>query len=483
MKKTKRLLSSVNLLTTFVLLGVLFIMGNFIASRRYARWDLTRQRLTALSDQTLQVLKGLKEPVSVIIFYQPDHRLYGLVNDLLNEYARVSPRLSIERVDPEQDVARARQLVRDFQINIDDPDALHLVIFKSGTRHKYLSDTDLAEYDYSGMAYGGQPRVKTFTGEGTFTSAIISVTQADSPLVWVTSGHGEKSLEGQDPSGLSDLQRALEQHNISVETVTVAERSAIGPEVKLIIVPGPRRRFLESEVALLDTYLQGGGRLLVLIDPLEDSGLDGFLERWGVTLGLDIVVDPSRQLPFVSAANLLVTTYTQHPIVEKMKTFVTLYPMARSVRPTQPLPDGLSVQPLALTTADGWGETQTATEAFEFTKGVDLPGPVSIAVAAERVHPAQEGKSPLRSRLVVVGDSDFVINAQLGNAGNKDMALGAIHWLLEQEHLIGIGPKSIESIKLQLTGGQLAALSWFSFLALPAALGLLGAVVWWIRRT
>ncbi|MDP3722869.1 MAG: Gldg family protein [Candidatus Omnitrophota bacterium] len=483
MKKTKRLLSSVNLLTTLALLGVLFIMVNFIASRRYARWDLTRQQLTALSDQTLQTLKSLKEPASVVIFYQPNHRLYGFVNDLLNEYARASPQLAIERVDPEQDVARARQLVQEFQIDVADPDALNLVIFKSGARHKYLSDTDLAEYDYGGMAYGGQPRVKAFTGEEAFTSALISVTQANSSLVWVTSGHGEKSLEGEDPSGLSDLKRALEQQNVSVQTVTVAERPAIDPEVKLIIIPGPTRRFLESEVALLEAYLQGGGRLLLLIDPLDDSGLDGLLERWGIVLGLDIVVDPSRQLPFVSAANLLVTTYTQHPIVEKMKTFVTLYPLARSVRPTQPVPEGLSVQPLALTTADGWGETQTATEAFEFTKETDLPGPVSIAAAAERVQPAQEGTLPLRSRLVVVGDSDFVINAQLSNAGNKDMALGAIRWLLEQEHLIGIGPKSIESIKLQLTGGQLLALSWFSFLALPAVLGLLGAVVWWLRRT
>jgi ABC-type uncharacterized transport system involved in gliding motility auxiliary subunit len=84
--------------------------------------------------------------------------------------------------------------------------------------------------------------------------------------------------------------------------------------------------------------------------------------------------------------------------------------------------------------------------------------------------------------LVVVGDSDFVINAQFGNVGNRDLLLGAVYWLIEQEQLIGIGPKTLESVKLHLTGQQLTGIFWFSVLVLPVTLGLLGAAVWWLRR-
>jgi len=267
--------------------------------------------------------------------------------------------------------------------------------------------------------------------------------------------------------------------------VTLLERPEIPTDVKLIIIAGPTRRFTEQEVGLLETYLQHGGRMLALIDPLNDTGLDGLLAKWGVELGLDIVVDPARQLPFVSAANLFVTTYTQHPIVEKMKTLMTLFPLVRSVRAIEPTPQGLSVTPLALTSEAGWGETQTAVAQFQFNDGEDVKGPVQIAVASERLpsQPAEgAGGTNSRTRMVVIGDSDFIINAQLGNVGNRDLLLGAVFWLIEQESRIGISPRPLQSIKLNLTAGQLRGILWFSLLAMPFICGVSGLGMWWLRR-
>jgi len=465
----RRLLASLNLLTSLLLLGVLFIMVNFVSSRRYARWDLTKQRITALSDQTTQTLKALTEPLSIIVFYQPNQRLYGLIKDQLAEYERFGSAITVEYVDPQQDIARAKQLAQQFAIQ-----DLNLVIFQSGSRHKYLSDTDLAEYDFGAARMGGEPRVKAFKGEEAFTSAIISVTRAESPLIWVTTGHGEKSMDAADPSGLSQLKQSLQQQNMSVETATLLERTEIPSTVKLVVVAGPTHRFAEAEVSLLLAYLKNGGRLLALLDPLVDSGLDGLLEQWGLRVGADIVVDPARQLPFVSAANLFITTYTAHPIVEKMKTLMTLYPLARSVRPAEPAPEGITAMPLALTSPQGWGESQTAVEAFEFNDGEDLKGPVSIAAAAEQ--------ASSRARIVVIGDSDFAMNAQLDNVGNRDMLLGALYWLIAQEQLIGIGPRTIDTIKLTLTAAQLTGIFWFSLLALPLTCGMLGVGMWLLRR-
>ncbi len=471
MRRSRLVLSSLNLLTTLVLLAVLFIMGNFISSRRYARWDLTQQQFTAVSEQTTQILRGLTEPTAVTVFYQPRHRLYELVSDLLEEYSRISPKIQVEFVDPDQDPARTQQLVREFEI-----DTPNLVIFKTGVRHKYLSDTDLADYDYSTMTMTAEPRVKAFKGEDAFTSAIVSLAQAQQPLIWLTDGHGEKNVESQEPMGAADLKRYLEQQNMRVEQVTLLERTEIPAEVQLLVIAGPTRRITESELLLLQDYLERGGRILALIDPLVDSGLDGFLERWGIRLGMDIVVDPARQLPFGSAANLFVTTYTRHPIVEKMKTLMTLYPVARSVSPVTPPPAEISTMPLALTSPMGWGETTVDSPRFQFDAGLDAKGPVSIAVAAER-------REPSRGRLVAIGDSDFVINAQLGNIGNRDLLMGAVYWLVEQEERIGIGPKPVESIRLRLTGNALVPIFWLSLLALPAVCGTIGVGVWWRRRT
>jgi ABC-type uncharacterized transport system involved in gliding motility auxiliary subunit len=476
----RRLLASGNFLLTVVLLGVLFIMGNYLSSRHYARWDVSRQQLTVLSDQTRQTLTQLQEPLEIIVFYQSNHRLYPLIKDLFAEYERISPNVQVEYVDPEQDIARARQLVSEFHIDPTSPEAFHLVIFKSGSRHKYISGVEeLADYDFSVMSMGGEPRVKAFKGEAAFTSAIVSVTQAEQPLVWFASGHGEKSTAAAETTGLSELKRTLEQQNILVEEVNLLQHSEIPSDVKLIVIAGATRRFTEPELTLLQGTLEKGGRLLALIDPLADTGLDGLLERWGISLGMDIVVDPARQLPFVSAANLFVTDYTQHPITEKMKTLMTLFPLARSVRPADPTPEGITVTPLALTSSTGWGESKTSVGVFEFNEGEDLRGPVSIAAAAER---RGEGEDGARTRLVVVGDSEFVVDAQLSNVGNRDFLLGAVFWLIEQEHRIGIGPKTIEALKLNLTGKQLSNILWLSLLGLPLLCGALGLGMWWLRR-
>jgi ABC-type uncharacterized transport system involved in gliding motility auxiliary subunit len=472
----RRLLTSGNLLVTLVLIGFLFIMVNYLASRRYARWDLTRQQLTKLSDQTVQTLTSLEQPVTVTVFYQPSHRLYGMVRDLLTEYARVSPKVRVEYVDPEQDIARAQRLVQQFQI-----ESPNVVVFQMETRHKYLSDTDLAEYDYSTMTARGEPFVKSFKGEDAFTSTILSVSRATAPLIWFAAGHGEKSIDAADRMGLSAVKGLLERQNMSVQSVNLLEKaSTIPSDVKAVVLAGPTHRLTESEVASLQAYLDQGGRLLALLDPLTDTGLEPLLERWGIRLGNDIVVDPSRQLPFVSAANLFATTYTEHPIVGKMKTLMTLFPLTRSVQPVDPAPTGFKVTRLVLTSENGWGETQTGVETFEFNEGQDARGPVPIAAASE--HAADSGVIGAKGRLVVVGDSEFLVDGQLGNVGNQDFFLGIIYWLIEQEQLIGIGPKVIQSIKLNLTGAQLKNLFWFSFLGLPLLCGAAGAGVWWRRR-
>ena len=153
---------------------------------------------------------------------------------------------------------------------------------------------------------------------------------------------------------------------------------------------------------------------------------------------------------------------------------MTLFPLSRSVQPSASRA-GLKTSILAMTSPQGWGETTTGSDVFKFDQGQDIKGPVSLAVAIERAGaPA--------TRLVVIGDSDFLANSQLGNVGNLDLASGAVQWLLNQEQLVGIGPKPIESIKLHLNVSQLQGVWLLNVLALPALFVGLGLAMWWSRR-
>lgn len=481
-------LRSLNTAATVTLIGVLFIMVIWVSGRRYMRWDLSRQQLSTLSEQTRQVLDGLQEPLRLTLFFEPGHRLLPLVKDLAQEYERLSPRVSVVEVDPQQDVARAQQLVQELAI-----DAPNVVIVQSGARHKHLSEADLAEFDYAAMTVEAEPRVKAFKGEAAVTSAILSVTQTAQPLVWCTIGHGEKSIDSTEPMGLADLKRHLEQQNMRVEAVSLLERQAVDPDVDLIIVAGPTHRLVDQELALLDAFLARGGGVLVLLDPLTDSGLEPWLARAGITADDDIVVDPALLLPNVSPGNLLVMTYSEHPIVRKMKTLMTLFPLARSMRPSDPPVEAVTVKPLALTSPKAWGEMSPRNEEFKFDPAADIKGPLAVAAAAERATEAVEAaegspealqhRGTVRpGRVVAIGDSDFVVNAQLANIGNRDFLQGAVQWLAAQEQLIGIGPKTLESLKLSLTAAQLSRLRLLLLLGFPGLLIATGMGVWWNRR-
>jgi gliding motility-associatede transport system auxiliary component len=136
---------------------------------------------------------------------------------------------------------------------------------------------------------------------------------------------------------------------------------------------------------------------------------------------------------------------------------------------------------LVETSADGWGETSLSDLESELAKGPqDVPGPVSLAVAAGPA--GNEPAAAKKGRLVVVGNSRFAATGSLGSAGNANLFLNAIHWLTGAEKRIGIAPKTPEQASLALTQAQVRRISLFSILGLPAMAILLGIAVWYRRR-
>jgi ABC-type uncharacterized transport system involved in gliding motility auxiliary subunit len=87
--------------------------------------------------------------------------------------------------------------------------------------------------------------------------------------------------------------------------------------------------------------------------------------------------------------------------------------------------------------------------------------------------------APRRSRLVVVGDSDFATNSFFHIMGNGALFLNAVNYLAAQENLIGLQPRTAELPRINLTNRQMKATFVLSVLLVPALLALIGTVVWW----
>lgn len=456
--------------TCFILAAFLFFL-NLLAYRHPHRWDLTQTQTYTLSDKTVKVLQGLEHPVEIAVFYQPRHSLYKRVFDLLKEFAeKKNQNLKIEYADPDRDPARTQQMTTRLKV-----DELNTLVVSSGGKIKQIRDTDLEEYDFSARQLGESPKIKNFTGEEALLNAILAVTEERQPVLYFLTGHGEKDIDSFANEGIAATKLFLEKNNMKGEKLLLLGRKEIPSPCDLLVVAGPTKPVTPPEKELLKKYLEGGGSLWLMIDPLTETGLGPLLEEWGVGLGNDVVVDPSTGIPHISAANLFIHSYSRHPITKNMLGVATLFVMARSVA-AAPSTAWRST-PLAFTSNGGWGETSVMSQQFEFSEKEDLKGPVSIAVAAEAAAASSE-----KGRLVVVGDSEFLTNTQLENVGNTDLVDNILQWLLRHEKRVSLKPKTPEQIELHLTSQQMTRLFWATVLGMPF-LGLtLGGIAFWRRN-
>ena len=370
-----------------VLVALLLAMVNYLGWKYHHRFDWTEEQLYTLSPKTENVLHALDRDVQVVVFLDPQSEAYEPTEELLARYDAASPHLTVRTLDPGRDVLEAKRLAEQYDLDSA------AVVFDDGDDRRVIAASDLTEYDFSGMQRGQQPEVAGFRGEQRFTQALLDLTEGERPRVLFTTGHGEISLDDHSQAGLGQAQRMLGDDNFDLDEWSSLGASAVPEGTDLVVVAGPTSTFLPPELDLFTRYLDGGGRMLLLLDPplgtagagpdeIGSTGLEDWLRGYGVEVGRDVVVDPSHPLPFFGAETLYATRYpTDHPITRSVRQagVPVLVSLARSVG-TGDVPEDLTASVLMETSADGWGETDVAHVAKDAR---DVPGPVPLAVVVE----------------------------------------------------------------------------------------------------
>ncbi len=472
-----------------VLVVALTVMVNWLSARRWVRADWTTTQIYSLSEKTENILSGLSDKIRVVVFMTPQTSMYDQVQELLERYKAASDAISVEYIDPEKEPLKTTQLAEEFGVQVADT-----VVFVYGDRTKYVTSDQLAEMDYSGMQYGQGPTMRSFKGEEQFTSAILSLVAPDVPKIYFVTGHGEASPEGL--GGTADRSLRVLSETLKRDNMETADASLLSGEVPedadVLAIVGPTRAYTEAEIEAINAFLDRGGRLLVALDPLiEPTGsmrptrLEEMLEGRGVVVRDDLVVDPSRRLPFYDLSAVYLEDFPTHPVTAGLEGFAVLFTVARSLSA-----DGEGASVLVQTSDQGWGETNLGM----LLRGepvalddADSEGPAAVGVAVERPVTAievdeSEGAGGVEYRLVVFGDSDFLTDIDIANAGNSVLAAGAFNWLTAREDLVGIPPRDVEQVSLFLTRQQMRNLLLLVLVAMPGAAIIAGILVWRRRR-
>ena len=433
----------------------IFILLNFLNTRYHYRWDLTEAKVFSLSPQSTKVLGQLKQELLIYGFFERGEN--SRVADLIRSYTYHSPRIKFYAIDPDRRPEMARQF------KIQQMNTLHLIYGKEST--------NLAE-----------------TTEEAITNAIVKLTKASKKNVYFLTGHGEPDMgDRQNSQGYAGAKEALENENYQVNEILLSTQEKVPAEASLLIIAGPQKPLLEHEISALENYLKSGGRLLAMLPSPGGDSLKNILSEWGVVVGGDIVVDQVIRL-FAGASlgvEPIAETYSPlHPITREFKER-TIFPLVRSVESANPPKDGLEATSLVKTSPTSWAE-KDLDGVFKRGKAAlgpeDKKGPVSIAVAVaanlKKLGLDRDGDA----KIVVVGSAGFANNRFINIYFNRDFFLNVINWLVGQEEMISIRPRSVRASRVQLTEREGTTVFYLSFLILPEILLIIGLAVWWRRR-
>lgn len=466
---------------------VLLCAVNFLGWEFGWRADWSRSQKFALAGQTKRVLRELQKPVEITVFFSrtsisPTTVLEPDVQALLEELVFSGRgKIRVETVDPVRDLARARELQARHRFRADE----NVVILEYDGRVAFVPVADMA--DFAPVAAPGMtPRVTAFRGEEAIVNALVGLVNPGERVVYAVVGHGEPGAGRGSP--ISTFLDYIRRQNVVVRELVLAGADRIPGEAAALVIVGPAQDFTEQEIAVLSEYFQAGGKLLVLLDPRSSTPrLDAFLASAGLRPRNDRVLRTVR-LGFATGILREVTCEfsPRSPITRRMVGLTLFLPGQTQSLALEADEQGIySLYPLLQPLEEFWGERDYETDAqrgVRYEDGRDAGQPLFVGAASARGG-AEDGNVEVgSSKMVVVGNSEFALDAALSPAG-LDFLVGSMHWLLDRGRLAAVTPKVRKYFPLNLTDAQMSQLSALVIFGLPGAALVMGLFVWWRRRS
>jgi len=426
---------------------------NWLANRHNKTYDATANKRFSISDQTVKTLQGLK--ADTVISYFDDAENFRQAKDLLDRYEGVSNKLKIEYVD----IRKKPQIVREKGVR--NPGTILIEQGEKRDEAKRVTEEEI-------------------------TGALVRLMKGTERMVCFVEGSGEREIGSDRGDGFADVKTYLERNTYKTKAVSLVTKAEVPGDCVVLVAPGPTLQYPDAVVTAIQTYVENGGRLMLMLDPpfkgknevSPQDKLRATLAGWGVTVNGDLVIDTSGagQMVGLSEAAPVVLKYEQHPIVRDMGRVITVFPLTQSLEAKTA--GKATAQPLFLTSADSFA-TKNLGGTITGKGANDKSGPLALGVAGS----FNTGQPNKEGRFVVTGTSIWVSNQLIRQpVANRNVFINMMNWLSSDEELISIRPKDPDDRRLTLTAQQSAGIAWTAQLIIPSLAVIAGVFMWLKRR-
>lgn len=396
-----------SLILTLAFVGILIAL-NYIVFKNSdllgSPYDLTEDKSNTLAKETLQILSTLKEPVKATAFFATNSSTSS-AEELLAKFKNNSDgKFSYDIVNPDLDpvAARAAGITGDGKVLLE---------------------------------MGETKEVANFASETEIARALLRLISPGERVVYFLQGHGEIPFESGDMT-YGTVKSTLEAKNYTVNSLNLLTTREIPEDALAIIIAGPQKPVSADEVKLLKSYVEKGGSLVVLEDPIFFTGFgdspdplaDYLVNDWGITLNKDVIIDGSNpNNPYAAVSQ----RYNAHAITQGLsENLIVIMPQARSLTIAGEK-ENVTQTGLISTAENSWSRpNENVNDDPNFNSETDTPGPLFMAVAGEN--------SATQGRVVVVGNSLFAIDGNFDVYGNGNFFVNSVDWAAEQEDLLNL---------------------------------------------
>ena len=437
-------------LLTLAVLGALIAL-NVIVARRNRTWDFTTKKIFTLAPQTRSTLHALRAPVQVTGFLPVSHPAYASVDALFARYRAEAPdafRYSFKDPRKHPDLA-AKFEIREGQSPI---------VLEQGETHTTLN----------------------LISEEELTNALVKLTTVGTQKLYFLSGHGEWPLNA-PTQGLGEFKKQLAQEGYTAEPFNLVGRSEVPRDAALVVIAGARTAVTLPELALLERYLDEGGRMLYLAEAKVQPQLDPLLAKYGVEVDEGVVADAqfNNGNPYVPISAF----YGEHPIAALLKELELniQLPTARGLTLLREgLANGVKAVPVVLTSPAAWIES-TPDGTPRLDDG-EKSGQLPLVTASTRPIVKTEARRFDEARLVVVGDSELVLDVNWGHEPNRNLVMNALGWATNQVNRITIRPPDRDLSTVELSPTVMSRVRFVATDLFPMSLMGVGIAIWLSRR-
>jgi len=462
----KRLSSFLSTVASVVMAFLIWGLILAISNKNPQPLDLTKNARYTLAAQSRQAVQNLATPVKVYAFVSDKEK--PKPEELLKRYQKVDDKkFTFELVDPRKNPVLAKK----FQIRFTGEGVVEVQEKEGAGRVERL----------------------TSIGEEEVTTALLKLQRNKSFKVYFLTGHGERDLAQADGRGLTQLKGDLTKEGFIVESLSLASTPKIPDDANLLVCAGPTKPLLPGEVKLLQDYLAGYGRFMLLYEPETPATYGELIKAYGVEVSDEVVLDQASQLLGAEPSFAIGIAYdANHPITKDYK-MQTMFDLARPVKLATPPPAGVTLTKLVGTSerpptallvplSEVLGRSSLRIDPSKLK-----PSIVTLAVAATKKaeepkasptpSPAPEKAKDVKElRLLTVGDADILSDGVTLKAYqiNKDFVLNSFNWLAANETQISIRPKDELATPLNMTGGDETKMAILVSLLLPGLLVGLG---------